>query len=280
MENNPTDLSRWVDEQLGSLETSGTWQPDAQRALSRIHGRSRSWVRRRWISMTATAACLLLAAFQAPRACATPRGCALEIWHNIRQATGIGTAFDAHQNNAAQVPAFKQNGSAAAPISIEIYSDYECPACAQLFRDVIPPVMAQYVASGKVKIVHRDFPLPMHAHAKLAARYANAAGQIGKYDLVVNQLFQTQNAWKLNGDVASQVGRVLSPEDMQKVRSIVDSDDRVDLTVAADMERGQQAEIRGTPTLIIESHGKRQVLPGTPSLNLLKSYLDSLLSER
>src|SRR5262249_19604011 len=122
------------------------------------------------------------------------------------------------QNAAARslVQNYKQTGSAAAPITCEIYTDYECPHCATLYRDTVPLMRADFVRSGRVKVVHRDFPLPGHVHAKTAARYANAAGELGYYDVAVNQLFKTQAAWSQNGDIDSQLVPVLPPGVLQK----------------------------------------------------------------
>jgi len=53
-------------------------------------------------------------------------------------------------------------GSKNAPIIMEVFSDYQCPAC----KSCSPPqsqVMDNYVSTGKVYLIHRDFPLPMHA---------------------------------------------------------------------------------------------------------------------
>src|SRR5207248_2110086 len=74
---------------------------------------------------------------------------------------------------------YKVSGSPDAPVVCEIYSDYECPACGLFYSDVFPRLLSEYVMTGKVRVVHRDFPLPMHRYSKLAARYANAAGKSG-----------------------------------------------------------------------------------------------------
>jgi hypothetical protein len=49
----------------------------------------------------------------------------------------------------------------------------------------------QYVSNGKVKLIHRDFPLRQHPWDSLAAWCANAAGELGQYDIAVNQIFRT-----------------------------------------------------------------------------------------
>jgi protein-disulfide isomerase len=175
---------------------------------------------------------------------------------------------------------FKESGSASAPITCEIYSDYECPGCAQFFFGTLPKLVADYVDTGKVKLVHRDVTLPMHAHARLAARYANAAGQTGHYDVVVRQIFQTQGSWSGNGDIDAQVADVLSPEAMESVRELVKNEPRLDDTVDADMNMARGDQIRMTPSLVVVWKGKRQVIAPISSYELVKQYLDGLLARQ
>ncbi|HEV2447743.1 MAG TPA: thioredoxin domain-containing protein, partial [Candidatus Sulfopaludibacter sp.] len=177
---------------------------------------------------------------------------------------------------APAVTNFKESGLPTAPITIEIYTDYECPACAALYRDFVPTLIAQYVQAGKVKMLHRDVPLPQHQYSRLAARYANAAGRMGQYDLVVNQLFQTQNTWGGDGSVDKQVAQVLAPGVMQKVRALVENDATLDDTVNTDVAMATKDAIRQTPTLVVVAKGKRQAIAGIPDFTLLKTYLEQL----
>src|SRR5665213_2681938 len=106
---------------------------------------------------------------------------------------------------AAQTPAttknFKESGSPTAPISMELYTDYQCPHCREFYLTDLPPLIKDFVRTGKVRLLHRDFPLPQFQYSRLAARYANAAGKLGYYDLVANQLFETQPEWSQSGNV-------------------------------------------------------------------------------
>ncbi len=176
-------------------------------------------------------------------------------------------------------PAYKQAGSPNAPVTLEVYTDYECPACARLYKDTIPMLMADYVAAGKIRIVHRDYPLAIHAYSKMAARYANAAGMVGQYGVAVDRLFTTQALWARDGDVDTQLSQVLPPDAMQKVRSLVTSDPHLDDTVMADVAMGNRDHITETPTLVVIHGGKREIIKGAPDYGLLKSYLDRLLAQ-
>jgi protein-disulfide isomerase len=177
----------------------------------------------------------------------------------------------------AVVKNFKESGSPTAPITIEVYTDYECPACRELYLNTLPPLTTDFVATGKVRLIHRDYPLPQHQYSKLATKYANAAGQIGKYDLVANQLFQTQPEWSQSGNVDGTVAKILSPADMQKVRDLVKTDTKLDDSVTKDVAMGNQDHLTQTPTIEITSNGKREQISGGMPYSILKSYLNKKL---
>lgn len=115
----------------------------------------------------------------------------------------------------------KAFGSKNAPIVLEVFSDYQCPACKSLFETTNRQLMDNYVTTGKVYLIHRDFPLPMHAYSRVAARYARAAAELGKIELVEKALFDNQEKWEQSGDVDGILAAVLSPTDMTKVRALV-----------------------------------------------------------
>jgi len=180
---------------------------------------------------------------------------------------------------AAPAKNFKLSGQPSAPLTIEIYADYQCPQCRNLYMQVIPELESQYVAKGKVQLLHRDFPLSMHQYSKLATRYANAAGQLGRYDVVVNQIFKTQPEWSQNGNIDAQVAKVLDAADLAKIREMVKSDAHLDDTVTADVAQGTRDNLNSTPTMVFVSKGKRTKVDGFMPFPILKSYIDQLLSK-
>ncbi|HEY3827107.1 MAG TPA: thioredoxin domain-containing protein [Bryobacteraceae bacterium] len=175
---------------------------------------------------------------------------------------------------------FKESGSPTAPVSVEIYTDYECPACRQLYMETLPSLNSEFVATGKVHLLHRDYPLPQHQFSKVATRYANAAGTIGKYDVVANQIFVTQPDWSQNGNVDAAVAKVLSPADMEKVRTMVKSDSHLDDSVTQDVAMGNNVDhLNQTPTIVIVAKGKREVINGGAPYAILKQYLEQKLKQ-
>lgn len=80
-------------------------------------------------------------------------------------------------------------GEANAPITVIEYADYECPYCQQQ-QPVLDKIEAEY--QGKLNMVYKDTPLPMHAHAEKAAEAARCAGAQGKFWEYHDQLFKTK----------------------------------------------------------------------------------------
>jgi protein-disulfide isomerase len=60
---------------------------------------------------------------------------------------------------ASAAPNFKESGSPSAPMTIELYTDYQCPHCREFYLDVLPQLTKEYINTGKVRLIHRDFRL-------------------------------------------------------------------------------------------------------------------------
>src|SRR5207247_8844253 len=60
-------------------------------------------------------------------------------------------------------------GRADAPVTIVEFSDYQCPFCQRFFATTLPALKKDYIDTGKIRYVFRDFPLEMHAQAHQAA---------------------------------------------------------------------------------------------------------------
>jgi len=266
MENNERGLAAWVDARMARLNPSGEWQPNAGRALAMLRRRAR--VRRAGSvgAIAATmAAGLVLVALSGPRACANPVECA-----EADQAVSKSIPSDVVRN-------YKESGSPTAKVTCEIYSDYQCPSCAMAFATIVPQIVSQYVKTGKVKLIHRDYPLPQHQYARLAARYVNAAGELGFYDAAVDYIFKTQSVWEKDGSLDAHMAKLFPPPAMAKLRLLVANDRSLDETVASDMALAVRDRINQTPSMVVVANGKRQLIAPIPSPALLRSYLDSLL---
>ncbi len=174
----------------------------------------------------------------------------------------------------------KAFGSKNAPIIMEVYSDFQCPACKQLFTTTLQKVMDNYVNTGKVYLIHRDFPLPMHAYSRVAASYSRAAAHIGKCDEVEEALFRNQEKWEMTGDVVGTVAAALSPAEMKKVQAVVDGK-ALEPLIEKDKQLGQMEHVNQTPYSVLHTKsGQTFPVVGFVSYDVLKSFLDQLVSQQ
>jgi protein-disulfide isomerase len=170
----------------------------------------------------------------------------------------------------------KALGSPSAPIRIEVFSDFECPACKGLHEQILPLVFKDYVIPGKVYLVSHEFPLRMHQFSREAANYATAAARLGKYEQVADTLFLNQVAWSASGKVWDTVANVLTPAEAKKVQALA-KDPAVLSEVQRDLEAGMAAGINQTPTMFVTRGTNRFPVVGAINYNLLRSMLDGLL---
>ncbi len=182
-------------------------------------------------------------------------------------------------DGVADIDPHKAFGSKNAPIVMEVFSDYQCPACKTLFLTTNRQVMDNYVSTGKVYLVHRDFPLPMHAYSRVAARYARAAADLGKIEPVEKALFENQDKWEQSGDVEGTLGAALSAADMAKVRALVKGG-TLEPLIDRDVQLGQMYRVNQTPTTVFHSKGQTYPYSGAMNYEILHQFLDQLLSQK
>src|SRR6476660_2919188 len=180
--------------------------------------------------------------------------------------------------SAAQLSTGKTRGIPVAAITIEIFSDFQCPACKALHEQTLKPLVADYVDKGRVYLVNRDFPLPMHAYARQAACLADAAARIGKYEQVADALFANQESWAKDGKVEETVAKALGPADAKKVLALAKAPD-IAAEVESDTQKGRDAHLQQTPTLIVTHQSKSYPVSGIVSYPILRRFLDQLVAQ-
>lgn len=82
-------------------------------------------------------------------------------------------------------------GNPDASVTIVEYSDFACPYCKRFAEETLPQIKEQYVDSGKVRFVFKDF---MVVGGDRAAEAAHCAGEQGKYWEYHDTLFANQAA--------------------------------------------------------------------------------------
>jgi protein-disulfide isomerase len=246
----------WIAERMASLDPPADWRPDAAAGLARVRRLDSAAASRRrvWFALAAVAACAAIAVL-------------------VLRPGGEGPGRMASPVVSA---GFREVGRGDAPVVAEIYSDYQCTPCASLFLETVPHLVTDYVQTGKLRLLHRDLPLPQHEYSRVAARYANAAGRIGRYELAVDRLFRTQREWGVDGDVEGRLAQSMKPAEMERVRAMVRKGDG-DASIEADMEMARADDVRETPAMVVVANGRRRTLAPVPSYYVLKGYLDEVL---
>jgi protein-disulfide isomerase len=160
-------------------------------------------------------------------------------------------------------------GPATAPVTLIAFSDFQCPFCSR----AVPTVrQLESDYQGKLRIAFKQFPLPFHDHAHLAAEAALAANEQGKFWQYHDKLFANQQALERPAleTYAQELGL-----DMAKFRAALDSGkfkDKVD----AEAKEGAAVGTTGTPTFFI--NGTRLV--GAQPLDAFKAVIDKELKTK
>lgn len=169
-------------------------------------------------------------------------------------------------------------GSPGSPVQIEVFSDFQCSACRELYLGTIRQVLQDYSSKNKVCVIYHEFPLSYHKYSREAARYAEAASRLGlKQSLAVRDaLFMDQPQWSQNGNLEASISKALPKEDFQKLKKIL-QDSGINLAIERDLDLAAKRQIRSTPTMFIRYAGKQQKVEGHVPYVVLKQFIDSIL---
>jgi protein-disulfide isomerase len=142
-------------------------------------------------------------------------------------------------------------GAVNAPVTLTVFSDFQCPYCSRVVA-FVDEVLAKNPAT--VRIVFKQFPLRMHNMATPAALASLAAREQGKFWPLHDLLFANFNQLSeekiraLAQQVGLDLGRFDRDRNSQKLRD----------EVARDQQLGQQAGVKGTPTLFLNGKVLRE----------------------
>jgi protein-disulfide isomerase len=163
--------------------------------------------------------------------------------------------------------------SAMAPVRLEVFSDFQCPACRQLYIDTLRKVISDCVSTNKVYLADHDFPLQMHPYARQAARWANAAARVHKYEQASDALFEKQAQWSQNGNIEPVIAAILTPAELVRVKNLL-KDPSIDKAIDDDLALGQKQQAKGTPTMFLQRHQNRYPIAAGVSYPMLRRLID------
>ena len=143
-------------------------------------------------------------------------------------------------------------GPANAPVTITEYASMTCPHCADFNEKVFPKIKSEYIDSGKIRYVFREFPLDIKAAAGSMLARCIAKDDAPKYFAVIDLLFKQQSDWvvKNTTETLTRIGKQAGlsqqqVEDCLKDQALLDK-------IAADQKFAADVlKVNSTPTFFI-----------------------------
>lgn len=167
-------------------------------------------------------------------------------------------------------------GDKDAPITIIEFSDFQCPYCAKFSTDTKPQLMSEYIDKGLVKFIYRDFPLPSHTQASMAAQAAECVGEAGGdlayYDMH-DMIFELTSEWSYNEN-AQEVFIGYGSDLGHDIRECLVSEKFLEET-NADYAAGRGYGVNATPTFFVNGYKVR----GAQPFEVFQAIIDQQLAE-
>ena len=161
-------------------------------------------------------------------------------------------------------------GDENAPVTIIEFSDYQCPYCGRFWAETLPLIKEQYIDTGKVRFIYRDFPLQNHPMAQPAAEAAECARDQGgddafweMHDLIFanQQSLSVDNLETWASDLGYDISSCLSSGEFRS-------------EVLKDLVDGQKAGIKGTPGFVV--NGK--LVSGAQPFSVFQQIIEAELA--
>ena len=143
-------------------------------------------------------------------------------------------------------------GPANAPVTITEFASMTCPHCAAFNENVFPKIKSEYIDTGKIRYVFREFPLDIKAAAGSMLARCIAKGDSGKYFAVIDMLFKQQNDWvtKNTTETLIRIGKQAGLS-QQAVENCLKDQALLDKIAADQKYASEVLKVDSTPTFFI-----------------------------
>ncbi len=172
-------------------------------------------------------------------------------------------------------------GRADAPVTLVEFTDLECPYCRAFHVGTFERLKREYIDTGKVRFITRDFPLDFHPNARPAALAVRCGGEQGKFWEMRHAV--TLNANALSRELYDRLAGELGLDGSRFSACI--SAERYRTEIEHDMEEAAKAGVSGTPTFVLGAttpgtalEGQRIV--GAQPYPVFETQIKALLGER
>ena len=165
-------------------------------------------------------------------------------------------------------------GPADAKVTITEFASMTCPHCAAFNAEVFPKIKAEYIDTGKVRYIFREFPLDIKAAAGSMLARCIAKDDATKYFAVTDLLFRSQNDWvvKNTTETLQRIGKQAGLS-QQEVDACLKDQKLLDKIAADQKYASDVLKVDSTPTFFI--NGER--IKGEASLEEFEKKINPLL---
>lgn len=168
------------------------------------------------------------------------------VWDRLHPPGPITRTEPPVPKDPASIDGVPIRGDRNAKVVLIEFSDFECPYCGRVAREMLPEIERQYLSTGKALLAWRHYPLQIHEHAQKAAEAAECAGRQGKFWDYHDWAFHHQ----MEFDQADlRAGARVLGLDLAAFGACLDG--QATAKVRADVDIGNEYLIRGTPTWFI-----------------------------
>jgi protein-disulfide isomerase len=143
-------------------------------------------------------------------------------------------------------------GPQDAAVTITEFASMTCPHCAAFNEQVFPKIKSEYIDTGKVRYIFREFPLDIKAAAGSMLSRCIANGDASKYFAVTDMLFRQQNDWVMKNttETLTRIGKQAGLT-QQQVETCL-KDQALLEKIAADQKYASDVlKVDSTPTFFI-----------------------------
>ena len=165
-------------------------------------------------------------------------------------------------------------GPADAKVTITEFASMTCPHCAAFNAEVFPKIKSEYIDTGKIRYIFREFPLDVKAAAGSMLARCIANGDPGKYFAVVDLLFRQQADWVMKNTTETliRIGKQAGFSQDQ-VENCLKDQDLLNKITADQKYATDVLKVDSTPTFFING----DKIKGETSFEEFKKKIDSLL---
>lgn len=191
----------------------------------------------------------------------------------------LGEAFaqapDAQELLVAGPLGEKSEGKADAPVTVIEYASMTCGHCAKFATETFPQFKKDYIDTGKVRFILREFPLdPLSAAGFMIARCAPE----DRYFSMVDLLFARQKDWAYSDKPVEGLQNLVKQAGFtqQSFEACLTNQELLDGVNAVRQRAAEKFGVNSTPTFFING----QIQRGAMTIDALKKIIDPLVDKK